>query len=137
MKYTAHEQAYDGCRYFWIMTDGGEAHCRLYHASGTDYGVLDFLSVKEEHRNRGIGLALQVERERILKEFWKINESWLWVEKRSWMQSWYERRGYVYHSENENEQGTVWMVKDLRTPPMSASYQDAGSIFDITKQFGV
>ena len=113
MKYITHEHRANGYRYLWITTENGEGHCCLYHPKDTDYGVLSHLSVKEGDRKKGIGLALQIERERIIKQEWGLNEAWLWVDKGSWMQLWYERRGYVYHSENDDEEGTVWMVKAL------------------------
>ena len=114
MKYITHEDFHNGYRYLWFMTDHGEGHCNIYHYEGTDYGVLSNLSVEENHRKRGIGTALQVERERVLKEYSGLKDAWLWVDKGSWMQSWYERRGYIYDSENKDEEGTIWMKKELK-----------------------
>ena len=95
-----------------IKTDG-TAMGRIYWFHDDNSVVyLNWLSVNEESRNKGLGLELQLIRENIgvvmgAKHFM------LWVEKGSWMEGWYIRRGYEYHSKHKTEKGVVWMQKDI------------------------
>lgn len=66
------------------------------------------LKVEPPYRNKGLGNALMN-----LCENPHVSDTvMLWVEKDSWMQAWYERRGYEYHCEKDDE--FIWMIKHLK-----------------------
>ncbi len=73
---------------------------------------LENLMVVEEHRNKGLGLQLQLLREDIGRDRgakWAL----LWCVKRSWMCKWYKRRGYRWHCKYDEEPKCMWMKKKL------------------------
>lgn len=98
----------------WFMTSGGEGHANFYFYKDCDYAILSSLSVEQEHRNKGIGTALQEERERVVRDVYGFTEVWLWCDRDNWQRQWYERRGYAYESDRDEEEGSIWMKKNLQ-----------------------
>lgn len=96
------------------MTSGGEGHANFYYYHDLRQPVLSHLSVETEHRNKRIGTALQEERERIVRDVYGFGDVWLWCDQDSWQRSWYERRGYVHQSDRDEDDGRIWMKKDLK-----------------------
>ena len=95
----------------YFMEKSGKAFARLYwFKDEVKTGYLCSLSVNEDCRNQGFGTYLQNLRETIAIELGMI-EVRLWVLNDSWMCKWYERRGYIYHSEYSDTQ--IWMSKKL------------------------
>ena len=92
-----------------IMESKGKACVRLYQYNDDNATVyLEGLSVDEGSRGCGIGAEL-------LEIFEKTGRNLgatafcLWVEKGSWMHSWYKRRGYSDLKDHE-EANCVWMA---------------------------
>jgi GNAT superfamily N-acetyltransferase len=103
----------DDGEYVWLMTPSGSGHCRACFLEGDEDGYIDFLSVTEENRGKGIATMLLKECERIVSEDFGQSKVWLWVEDPSWMKEWYERCGYGFVCENMCTPGTSWMSKEL------------------------
>jgi hypothetical protein len=95
-----------------IIEQTGAAIARVYWFDDRKHFVyLDWLSVSETHRNKGMGTNLQIIREDIGRVFCATH-SWLWVKNDTWMIYWYKRRGYVYTGPFEKEDA-IWMKKAL------------------------
>lgn len=95
----------------FIMKKDGKAFSRIYWYDDDSTTVyLDWLSVDDEVRNRGIGTELQKIREEIGIKLGAIY-SRLLVEKNKWMHEWYKRRGYVDYKDYDKD--WVWMQKSL------------------------
>lgn len=96
-----------------VMLIGGVGFGRLWIDSGDrDTVYLDGLSVDYECRNLGIGTDLQLYREGLARSM-GFKESTLRVKKDSWMYNWYIRRGYVEKCEDVENEGYIFMCKDL------------------------
>jgi GNAT superfamily N-acetyltransferase len=87
------------------------AHAYWYHDDKSTIN-LNWLSVSESSRKKGIGTELQEIREEIGRKL-GASVSSLQVEKGSWMHDWYKRRGYEYLREDDNDNNLVWMSKTL------------------------
>jgi N-acetylglutamate synthase-like GNAT family acetyltransferase len=96
---------------YHFMLINGSGYAQLYiYKDKPNHAILSSLSVTCEFRKKGLGTRLQITIEELAKSL-NIEECYLWVEKGSWMQNWYERRGYVYDSEyGDND---IWMKKAL------------------------
>jgi len=76
--------------------------------------VLQSIFVAEQYRKKGIGLHLQEIREKFIKEELNLDCSWLFADRGSWMQKWYERRGYVIDDYKGGIQECEdWMKKEF------------------------
>ena len=96
-----------------IMEKSGKAFARVYwYLDDSNSIYLDSLSVSEVYRRKGLGTKLQEMREDIGR-LRSAKYSYLWVEKGSWMEEWYKRRGYSYYKEYEDLNNHVWMRKEL------------------------
>lgn len=94
-----------------IMEKSGKAFSRIYwYYDEKDVIYLDMLSVDKDSRKQGLGRKLQEIREKIGIEL-GATISYLFVNKTSWMYSWYKRRGYVEYA--DKEENMVWMEKHL------------------------
>jgi GNAT superfamily N-acetyltransferase len=86
-------------------------HAECYiHEDVPNVIVLQGLYVSPEFRRNGIGLKLQLARENFGRAI-GCSLSMLYVEKDSWMEKWYAKRGYEFSSHKENNY--IWMQKDL------------------------
>lgn len=93
-----------------IMEKRGKAFARIYWYHDDDSTVyLDSLSVDISARKQGIGTELQQLRER-MGLLMGASKACLWVKRNTWMHAWYERRGYEYLNEHE-EENAIWMQK--------------------------
>lgn len=96
-----------------IMEKHGKAFGRLYWFDDDKTTVyLDWLSVDEDSRRKGLGTALQEMREEIGKNM-GATSSCLWVRRDTWMHDWYLRRGYKDGQEYTGEENATWMNKTL------------------------
>lgn len=96
-----------------IMEKYGFGFCRIYWYNDDETTVyLDFLSVSECDRHKGLGTCMQELREEIGRIL-RATESCLWVVKGSWMHEWYQRRGYVDFIDHKTEENAIWMKKKL------------------------
>ncbi len=96
-----------------IMSKDSTSYCRVYwFHDDNDTVYLEWLSVSEHCRKRGVGLYLQLLREDIGRIL-GAKTSMLWVTKDSWMHKWYKRRGYVDDIDYLKEDNAVWMKRKL------------------------
>lgn len=96
-----------------IMEHTGIAFAKVYWYDDDQITVyLSSLSVNLECRQQGIGLELQLIREEIGRLL-KAEYSCLCVDKDSWMKEWYERRGYQFIKEDDDENQFIWLRKKL------------------------
>ena len=96
-----------------IMEKSGKGFARIYwYLDDPNSVYLDSLVVSDNFRKLGLGRTLQELREGIgvcrLAKY-----SYLWVEKDSWMEEWYKRRGYSYYKDYEQLNNCIWMRKKL------------------------
>jgi ribosomal protein S18 acetylase RimI-like enzyme len=99
------------------MEKTGKAFARLYwYHDDNDTVYLDWLSVVEECRRRGVGRELQEMREKIGQNM-GAKTACLMVENNTWMHDWYARRGYKDWKDVENYSNFIWMKK-LITPKL-------------------
>lgn len=111
--YISHQSETDLFKSILIMKDDGTAFSRIYWFNDDNTTVyLDWLSVDELQRKKGIGKKLQEIREEIGRLF-GAKTSCLWVNKNSWMHDWYQRRGYVDWKDYEQEENCIWMQKTI------------------------
>jgi GNAT superfamily N-acetyltransferase len=95
-----------------IMDKTGKAFCRTYwYCDDEDTVYFDWLSVNESVRKQGIGNELLSLHEEIGKQL-GANISFLFVERDSWLQDWYQRKGYVFYSDRNLSE--IWMTKNLK-----------------------
>lgn len=43
-----------------------------------------------------------------------FDELYLFVDKDSWQKEWYERKGFEYHDDFEDDENVIWMVKSVK-----------------------
>lgn len=113
--YNNHLADDDGVQMYnaWITEKNGHAFAKAYwFDDDTTTIYLSELSVNEGHRNKGIGLQLQLIREEIGREI-GAKYAVLWVDKKSWMRKWYDRRGYKYFKKRDHDTTTMWLRKKL------------------------
>ena len=97
-----------------IMEISGKAFGRMYYYYDDRTTVyLDWLSVDENARMKGIGTKLQEMREEIGRRL-GAKTSLLWVYKNTWMHDWYQRRGYEFYADYSGEENAIWMIKKLQ-----------------------
>ena len=96
-----------------FMVEDGKGIGRVYWYDGeTEVAIMDMLGVNEEYRKNGLGTTLQIIRENYALEKGFIKMT-LYTDPGSWMYEWYKRRGYVYTEDKNDEDGNVWMEKQL------------------------
>lgn len=94
------------------MEKNGAAFARAYWYNDDNESIcLSCLSVNPNFRNKILGTKLQELREQLGIDKSFIN-SWLEVNKESWMYNWYKRRGYI--DQIFTEDNMVWMMKKLK-----------------------
>jgi len=109
--YICHYQ--EGLNSIWLAHKHGIAHARiLWWDDDKDAICLNDLSVSSSHQKNGVGLNLQIIRE-IMAIAMGVSQTYLWVDKTTWMYSWYQRRGYSYLKDYDEEPNAVWMTKDI------------------------
>jgi GNAT superfamily N-acetyltransferase len=91
-----------------VMEKSGKAFARTYYLNETNNTIyFDWLSVDDEYRKKG--LATELLNQHIKTAEYFNLESMLWVDRNSWKEEWYKRKGYVYYSEYNYK--SVWMIK--------------------------
>lgn len=113
--YTKYDWGNENKRYYFYAIDNDSiiGQGQVYYCE-TLFGLKIFhlseMNVIEEYRKRGIALQLQEAREKLAKEL-EGDYIRIWVNKDSWMEKWYERRGYKFYAEMDIKQN--WMYKKL------------------------
>lgn len=96
-----------------FMEKRGLAFCRLFWYNDDEKTVyIDFLSVDESIRKKGVGTKLKEITEDLGRRL-KADNAILSVVKESWMHEWYKRRGYSDYYKHEDEK-LIWMIKSLK-----------------------
>lgn len=73
---------------------------------------IEGLHVSEKERGNGIGSHMMKKLIDKCKEI-DAKKITLWCEKSKWMYKWYQRLGFKYDGDKEDQEGYVWMVKEL------------------------
>ena len=97
---------------WYLMESNSHAFSKAHMYKNDNFIILSELSVSSNFRNKGLGTKMQELREQLGVSL-GCTESYLWVEKGSWMEGWYKRRGYKYFSDHKDEPDNIWMVKNL------------------------
>lgn len=113
LNYIYHISMCDWGVFIYIMEKKGSSFARLYwYHEDMSNVYLDSMSVNEEARRKGLGTKMQEIREKIGVQL-GFSTSHLWVEKDSWMNEWYKRRGYKNGKIYKGEKNVTWMKKTL------------------------
>jgi GNAT superfamily N-acetyltransferase len=98
-----------------LMTAKGEAKAVVQWSNHeTDpIALLTGVSVEPPFRMKGYGNGMVNAAEDIVRREGK-ERICLFVVRGSWLQYWYERRGYAWHSDHEEYPNHIWMYKDLK-----------------------
>lgn len=95
-----------------VMESEGKSFGRVYWYNDDIKTVyLDWLYVKPEDREKGLGTEMQEIREMIGRRL-GAETSGLWVRNETWMLDWYKRRGYSFWKEYPEENAT-WLFKSI------------------------
>lgn len=95
------------------MRNDGKAFCSLtFFDDDKTYGVLESLSVHESVRNKGVATKLMELCENTCRKR-GCKQSWLYVDKSTWMREWYKRRGYAYGGKYKQLENNIWLKKEL------------------------
>lgn len=110
-KFVIHKSVNDDWTEYHVIESNGYGYGRMYYYHNTKSdAIMDSLSVSETFRNKGLGTAIQLQREEIAKSIGATTIC-LWVDNKSWMKDWYARRGYVYFADKDSN--NIWMEKTL------------------------
>jgi len=91
----------------------GKATVRIYwYKDNLVDGYIDTLDVQPEFQHQGLGNKLLSICEGIAKAL-DMKTIALYADKDTWVQSWYERKGYRFLKDKDDEKGTVWLEKVL------------------------
>jgi N-acetylglutamate synthase-like GNAT family acetyltransferase len=92
-----------------VMEKEGKAFARTYFLNDTKDSIyFDWLNVDENYRE--VGLATELLDAHIKSSDYFKLESMLWVEKHTWIEDWYMRKGYEYYSEYDEKSN--WLIKN-------------------------
>lgn len=109
----SHEASHDWGNCYNFMEIHGYAVGKVYTMK-EEVGVayIEGLHVTESERNKKYGTDM------IKRLIYKCKEigakkCTLWCDKSKWVYDWYKRLGFRYDGEKEDQDGYVWMVKDI------------------------
>ena len=90
-----------------VMEKSGRAFSRTYYFKNDPAIFFEWLSVNEDCRGMGIASKLLDGHINIAKLY--SLESFLYVKKGTWVKKWYEKKGYRYHKDFEDDIAYAWM----------------------------
>lgn len=108
----SHEASYDWGNDYSFMEIHGYAVGRVYTIKEEDNAYIEGLHVSEEQRRNGMGSDMMSKLIDKCKEI-GANKVTLWCDKSKWMYEWYQRLGFKYDGDKEDQEGYVWMVKNV------------------------
>lgn len=115
-KFIPHFGSNDMYGYVALMEENGRGFGKMYwYHDETETVYLTDLNVSIDYRKQGLGRELQQVREYIAMTLGATNTRILAL-KDSWMQKWYERRGYTHFADHEDGLW-IWMKKQLVIKP--------------------
>lgn len=108
-----HDASYDWGNVYYFMETHGYAVGKIYtikEEGGNAY--IEGLHVSEGQRGKGIGSEMI---NRLIDKCKKIGSKkiTLWCDKSKWMYDWYQKFGFKYDGDKNDQDGFVWMVKEL------------------------
>lgn len=109
-----HERTNIWGRDFIYMEENGFAVGRVYiYNDDENVAYIEGVDVSESKRKNGIGKSLI---NMLIRKCEKlgVKKCMLWCYTDGWVYSWYQRMGFTYFSEHQDEVGAVWMVKNLK-----------------------
>ena len=109
---TKEEKTDFGTVWYYDAEDGSFRFAVYQYDDDPDSLYFSNLFVKEENRGNGIGNVILKHIDDIAKEK-DAARIILRVKKESFVQKWYERNGYTYIEDDQEEPGFVWMKKQI------------------------
>lgn len=95
-----------------FMEEEGKAIGRVYiYKDNPDIAYIEGLHVSEKERLKTIGSELLNKLITKCKDL-GAKECMLWCYKNSWLFYWYQRLGFKFH-DNYEEENAIWMIKSL------------------------
>lgn len=111
--YIAHAHTNKEYTSIQIMHKEGISYAKIYWYDDDESTVyFEGLSVKDEYRKHGYGLKMHEMLESISRAIGG-KYSCFWTDENDWMKTWYERMGYSVTNTKEDQEGFVWMLKQL------------------------
>ena len=112
-QFIEHEASYDWGNDYNFIEIQGYAVGRVYTIKEEDgIAYIEGLHVSENERRQGIGYDMMSKLIDKCKEI-GAKKIMLWCDKRSWVYKWHQRLGFKYDGDKEDQEGYVWMVKEL------------------------
>lgn len=109
---TKEEKTDFGTVWYYDAEDGSFRFAVYQYDDDPDSLYFSNLFVKEENRGNGIGNVILKHIDDIANEK-NATRIILRVKKESFVQKWYERNGYTYIEDDQEEPGFVWMEKQI------------------------
>ena len=110
----SHEASYDWGNDYNFMEIHGHASGRVYTLKEEDGNAyIEGLHVSENERSNGYGSDMMSKLIDKCKEI-GAKKITLWCDKNKWMHLWYKRLGFKDDGDKEDQEGFVWMVKELQ-----------------------
>jgi GNAT superfamily N-acetyltransferase len=92
-----------------VMEKEGKAFSRTYFLNDDKNSIyFDWLNVDENYRELGLATEL-LDTHIKVSDYFKL-ESMIWVEKNTWIEDWYMRKGYEYYCEYDEKSN--WLIKN-------------------------
>lgn len=112
-QFIVHGASYDWGDDYIFVEINGNASGRVYtlkEEEGVAY--IEGLHVSEKERQKGIGKDLI---DKLIDKCKEIGtkECMLWCDKSKWVYEWYQRLGFVYYADKQDQEGVVWMCKKI------------------------
>lgn len=109
-----HEANYDWGNDYNFIEIHGYASGRVYTIKEeVDNAYIEGLHVSEDERGNGHGSDMMSKLIDKCKEI-GAKKITLWCEKNKWVHLWYKRLGFNDDGDKEDQEGFVWMVKELQ-----------------------
>ena len=112
-KFIEHDAKHDWGNDYSFMEIHGYAVGRVYTIKDEENSAyIEGLHVSKEERKKCIGTEMINKLINKCKEIGS-KKCTLWCDKSKWVYDWYKRLGFRYDGDKEDQEGYVWMVKDI------------------------
>lgn len=112
-KIIEHEANYEWGNDYTFLEIHGYASGRIYTLKDEEgVAYIEGLHVSEKERLKLLGTDML---NRLIDKCKEIGakECFLWCDKHKWMYQWYQSIGFKYYEDKADQEGFVWMVKEL------------------------